>query len=176
MNPVEKIRNQHTMTQLLGLAARPHRKRIVHLDDIRSIGIIINSPSDEEQVTLSQFTHHMTNRGAMVRKIELPANAEELLDKYGFPKSEFTQLFTSYHYDLLIDATPTDDLFGLYVTLNTSSSLRVAYQDTTQPYQDLTLSTYDLILIGKGPLVMSKYLTDLLNYLVIIKKVRSKRL
>ena len=145
----------------------------MHLDNIRSIGVIVHAPTDEEQVTLSQFTHHMTNRGAMVRKIEMPPNADQLLDKYGIPKQEFTQLFTSYHYDLLIDATSTDDLFGLYVTLNTSSSLRVAYQDTTQPMQDITFSTYDLIIRGEGPFVMSKYLTDLLNYLVQIKKTPS---
>lgn len=152
------------------LAARPHRKRIVHLDDIRTIGIITHALSEEEKVTINQFTHHITNRGSMVRKIELPTNAETLVDKYDIPKPEFTQLFTSYHYDLLIDATPYSDPFGLYVTLNTSSNLRVGYVDTTQPEQDIITSAYDLIIRGSGPRQLSKYLTDLLNYLIQIRK------
>lgn len=176
MNPVEKIRSQHKTNLLQGLALKPHRKRIVHLDDIRSIGVIAHGLNDEEQVTLSQFSHHLTNRGVMVKKIVLPANAEEQLDKFGIPKSEYTQLFTSYHYDLLIDATPTDDLFGLYVTLNTSSNLRVVYQDKQLPYQDITLTAYDLIFLGNGAMDLSKYLTDVLNYLIQIKKVRTRRI
>ena len=71
MNPVEKIREQHRTALLQGLAAKPHRKRIMHLDDIRSIGIIVHNLNDEEQITLTQFSHHMTtNRGTMVRKLE----------------------------------------------------------------------------------------------------------
>ncbi len=96
---------------------------------------------------------------------------EQQLDKYGLPKPELTQLFTSYHYDLLINATPTDNLFGLYVTLAASSNLRVAYQDTSLPTQDITLSTYDLIIRGNGPIVLSRYLPDLLNILMQIRKL-----
>ena len=175
MKAVNIIREQHRLATLQQLAAKPHRTRIVHLDNIRSIGIILSCLTDEEQVTVSQFMHHMTDRGIMVRKIELPANAETLLDKQGFPKQEFTQLFTSYHYDLLINATPTDDLFGLYLSLSSSSNLRVAYQDTTFPTQDITLSTYDLLIRGNGPLILSQYLTDLLNILLQIRKNRTKR-
>lgn len=173
MNPVEKIREQHKAAQLQSLAAKPHRKRIMHLDDIRSIGIIVHNLTDAEQITLAQFTHHMTtNRGSMVRKIEINGNTEEQLDKYGLPKVD-CQLFTSYHYDLLINATPTNDIFGIYITLNASSNLRVAYYDTTQPIQDITLSSNDLIIRGQGPLNLSKYLTDLLNCLIQIRKTPS---
>ena len=173
MKPVELIREQHRNAVLQELAAKPHRSRIVNLDKIRNIGIIAACPSDEEQVTLSQFIHHMTERGALVRKIELPPNAEQLLDKYGFPKAEFTQLFTSYHYDLLINATLPDNLFGLYVTLKSSSSLRVGYHDTTAPLNDIALSTYDLIIRGEGTIQLSPFLTNILNILVKIRKNRS---
>ena len=88
MNPVEKIRDQHRVQLLQQLAAKPHRTRIVHLHDIRTIGIITPYPTDEEQVTLSQFMHHMSQNGSMVRKIEMPPNIEQQLDKYGLPKSE----------------------------------------------------------------------------------------
>lgn len=170
MNPVDKIRNQYKSNLLQDLAAKPHRKKIQHLDDIRTIGVVVHALSDEEQITISQFTHHLTNRGSMVRKIELPANSEELLDKYGLPKPEFTQLFSSYHYDVLIDATPSDDIFGLYVTLNSSSSLRVGFVDTTLPDQDINIATYDLIIRGNGPYQLAKYLTDILSYLIQIRK------
>ena len=173
MNPVEKIRDQHRTLLLQQLAAKPHRARIMHLYKIRSIGIITLSPTDEEQVTLTQFMHHMTENGSMVRKLEMPPNMEQQLDKYGLPKTEFTQLFTSYHYDLLINATPTESLVGLYVTLAASSSLRVAYQDINLPTQDITLSTYDLIIRGNGPIVLSQYLPNLLNILMEIRKTPS---
>ncbi len=152
------------------MAARPHRRRIVPLDQLRSIGIIAHNLSADDQVTVGQFCQHMTNRGVMVRKIELPEFADDILDKYGFPKPDFSQLFSCYNYDLLIDTTPTNDLFGLYVTLNTNSNLRVVYHDTTQKLSDINTTTYDLIIRGEGPCVMTKYLTDLLSYLVQIRK------
>ena len=178
MNVVDKIREQYKTNMMQELVAKPHRKRILHLDDVRSIGVIAHGLSDTEQITLSQFTHHMTNRGSMVRKIELPVNADELLDKYGLPKPDFMQLFISYHYDVLIDTTTGNDLYGPYVTLNTSSSLRVGYggeppaataDAEPQPgkiYQDI----YDLIILGKSPYELSQYLTNILEYLVMIKK------
>ena len=170
MSVVDKIREQYKVNMMQELKVKPHRKRIMHLDDIRSIGIIAKCPTDAEQITISQFTHHMNNRGSMVRKIELPQNAEELLDKYGLPKPEFMQLFTSYHYDLLIDTTTGDDLFGPYVTLNTSSSLRVGYGGDNSQGHKSYVEIYDLIILGKEPFELSKYLTHILEYLVRIKK------
>ncbi|MBQ6069404.1 MAG: hypothetical protein IJK84_07875 [Bacteroidales bacterium] len=174
MNPVEKIRDQHRTALLQQLAAKPHRTRIIHLHDIRTIGIITPQLNDEDQITIAQFMHHMTENGSMVRKIEMPLNIEQQLDKYGLPKADLTQLFTSYHYDLLIDSTPSDSLFGLYVTLAASSNLRVGYQDTTLPTQDYPYSTYDLIILGKGPIVLSQYLPNLLSILMQIRKTPSK--
>lgn len=171
MNPVERIRDQHRATLFAQLAAKPHRARIAHLHDIRTIGIITPFPSDEEQVTLSQFVHHMTQNGSQVRKIEMPPNIEQQLDKYGLPRPELTQPFTDYHYDLLINAIPTDDTIGLYLTLATSSNLRVAYHDTTLPLPDLARNTYDLIIRGKGPVVLSQYLPNLLSILLNIRKL-----
>ena len=170
MNPVEKHRIQHRDNLLQQLAAKPHRARIVHLHKLRTIGIITTYPTDEEQVTLSQFMHHITQIGSTIRKIEMPPNLEQQLDKYGLPKTELIQPFTNYHYDLLINATPADDTFGLFVTLNSSSNLRVAYHDTTHPLSDITMATYDLIIRGNGPIVLSQYLLNLLNILVQIRK------
>lgn len=183
MSVVDKIREQYKANLMQELAAKPHHRRIMHLDDVRSIGVIARNLTDTQQITLSQFTHHMTNRGSMVRKIELPHNAEDLLDKYGLPKPEFMQFFTSYHYDLLIDTTTGSDLFGPYVTLNTSSNLRVAYGGTpplpqtadpkktdTDSQPKCHLGIYDLIIIGKPTFDMSRYLTNILEYLVQIRK------
>lgn len=170
MNPVDKIREARRQNTLQELVARPHRKRIVHLDDIRSIGIIAHNLNEEERMTLGQFVNVMTNRGTIVRKIELPAESETLLDKLGFPKSDFTQLFTTYQYDLLIDITPSGDLFGLYTILTTASSLRVGYVDTTLPTNKLYIDTYDFIIRGEGPCNLTHYLTEILNYLTQIRK------
>ena len=182
MNVVERIREQYKTNMMQELKAKPHRKRIMNLDDVRSIGVIAHGLTDTEQITLSQFTHHMTNRGSMVRKIELPQNAEEMLDKYGLPKQDFMQLFTSYHYDVLIDTTTGNDLFGPYVTLNASSSLRVGYGGTpplprpgtaeAQAAAKCHLDMYDLIILGKEPYELSRYLTNILEYMVMIKKSR----
>lgn len=179
MNVVEKIREQYRTNLMQELVSKPHRKKIMHLDEVRSIGVIARCLSDAEQITLSQFTHHMTNRGCMVRKIELPHNADELLDKYGLPKMEFMQLFSSYHYDVLIDTTTGSDLYGPYVTLNASSSLRVGYGGTPplpspsdQKSNDTKsyLNIYDLIIMGNEPFELSRYLTNILEYLIRIKK------
>ncbi len=152
------------------LAARPHNKRIVHLDSIRSVGVIVHNLSQEENVTLSQFTNVMTSRGAIVRKIELPAESESLLDKLGLPKADFTRLFTTYQYDILIDATPCGDIFGLYITLVTASSLRIGYIDTTIDADRLLTDAYDLIIRGQGPGTLMGYLTEILNCLTRIRK------
>ena len=142
----------------------------MYLYDIRRMGIITLAPTKEEEETLSLFKQHMTENGFTVKAIEMPANIEQMLDKYGFPKPELIKNFTSYHFDLLIDATPTDNLFGLYVTLSSSSHLRVAYQDTTLPTRDITIAAYDLIIRGNGPMVLSSYLPDLLDILTKIRK------
>lgn len=155
---------------LISLAARPHRRRIVPLNQYRSIGIIAHDLSEQDALVVEQFTQHMTQRGMMVRKIVLPQFADEYLDKYGFPKPDFSQFFSSYTYDMLIDTTPMSDNFGLYVTLSTDSHLRVAYHDTTEPISDINLTTYDLIIRGQGPLQITQFLTDLLSYLVQIRK------
>lgn len=155
------------------MAAKPHRARIVHLHKIRSIGIITSIPTDEEQITLSQFVHHMTQNGSKVRKIEMPPNLEQILDKNGLPQSDLIKNFTSFHYDLLINAMPATDTFGLYITLAASSNLRVAYHDTSLPLPPLALTTYDLFIRGQGPIVLSQYLPDLLNLLCNIRKTPS---
>lgn len=170
MNPVDKIRELRKQNMLATLVARPHRRRIVPLDQYRSIGLIAHNLSDQDQLTLDQFTQHMTQRGVMVRKIVLPQFADEYLDKYGFPKPDFSQFFSSYTYDMLIDTTPMNDNFGLYVTLSTDSHLRVAYHDTTEHISEISLAAYDLIIRGEGPCQMAKFLTDLMSYLVQIRK------
>lgn len=170
MNPVDKIRDLRKQNMLATLAARPHRRRIMPLDQYRSIGIIAHDLSDQDKIVIDQFTQHMTQRGMMVRKIVLPQFADEYLDKFGFPKPDFSQFFSSYTYDMLIDTTAMDDVFGLYVTLNTDSHLRVAYHDTTEPLSQINLTTYDLIIRGQGPCQITQFLTDLLSYLVQIRK------
>lgn len=170
MNPVDKIREQRKQNMLNVMAARPHKRRIVPLDQLRSIGLIASNLSNEDEIVFEQFVRAMQNRGLMVRKIVLPQFCDDLIDKYGFPKSEFSLLFTSYNYDLLIDTTPTNDIFGLYITLNANSNLRVCYHDTTVPMQRLVENTYDLIIRGEGPILLQQYLTQVLNYLTKIRK------
>ena len=90
------------------------------------------------------------------------------------------QLFTSYHYDVLIDTTTGNDLYGPYVTLNASSSLRVGYggappatapgTSAEKPAPKAYLNIYDLIILGNQPYELSHYLTNILEYLVMIKK------
>lgn len=170
MNPIDLIREQRRNTILQGLAAKPRKRCLMPLDSIRSIGIISHGLSSDDSIAIEQFSRHMTARGAMVRKIDLPLNAENLIDKYGLPKSDFTVFFTSYQYDLLINATSADDLFGLYVTLCTASSLRVVYHDTTQPLSKTAEEAHDLILRGEGPCDLTQLLTQLIAILVQIRK------
>ena len=135
MSLTDKLRTQHIETIMQTLAAKPHRKRIMHLDDISSIGLILppaaNPPdtdthADKDRITLSQFNTLLKKRSTPLRTIRQPASQDQT-DKNGLPRTDYLQPFTSYHYDLLIDATGGNNLFGPYVTLCTSSCLRVGY-------------------------------------------------
>ena len=152
------------------LAALPRKRRIFHLDDVRSIGLILHAVSEEEKMTVDHFVHHMNARGCMVRKIEMLANDENNIDKNGLPKAGFLQFFSSYHYDLLIDTTPNEDLFGLYATLTTKADLKCAYQDTTADFSTISTAAYDFIIRGEGPCTIENLLTEILSYLVQIRK------
>ena len=183
MNWVDKIREQHIDTLMQQLAAKPHRKRIMHLNDIGSIGLVVQCQSDKDKLTISQFHTLLKKRGTTLRIIEPPSNKEEQTDKYGLPKMEYLQPFIKYHYDLLIDAVTDGSLFGPFVTLNTSSNLRVGYSNegkarpadgsaqppaTTTPerYRDI----YDLLILGNEEFELSRYLPNILEYLIQIRK------
>ena len=173
MNLADKIRAQHIDNIMQTLAAKPHRKRIMHLNDIGSIGLIVSKPdtdpaTDKDRITISQFNTLLKKRGITLRIVTPPA-AEEQTDKYGLPRPDYLQDFTSYHYDLLIDATADNGLFGPYVTLSTSSNLRAGYSNGEtgdKPYSHI----YDLLIIGKQPLDLATYLPNILQYLVQIRK------
>ena len=83
MNPIEKIRDQFRRDLLLKLAAKQHKSRIIHLFNMRTMGIITLPPTEEERITLSQFISQMSRNGITVRKIETPPDTE--IDKYGKP-------------------------------------------------------------------------------------------
>lgn len=173
----DKIRTQHIDNIMQTLAAKPHRKRIMNLNDIASIGLIVQhlnatpdtaNITDKDRITISQFNTLLKKRGIQLRIIEHPAN-QESTDKFGLPRPDYLLTFTKYHYDLLIDATTDDSLFGPYVTLSTSSTLRVGYINnitSDKPYSQI----YDLLIIGKEPLNLATYLPNILQYLTQIRK------
>lgn len=170
MATLSPIKEQHRLRTLQRLASLPRRKKIMHLDDIRSIGIVARALSKEDLVTLTQFTRHMTNRGIKVTTIELPADNATVLDHNGLPTTDFIAFFVKEHYDMLVNVTTADDPFGLYVTMRSKALLRVAYDDTTQLLSPLVEQCYDLFLRGRGPRVLAEYLTQLLTYLTQIRK------
>lgn len=170
MPPLTTIKEQQRLRTLLRLATASRRKKIMHLDDIRSIGLIARALPPDEQVTVNQFTQHMTHRGIKVKIIELPTDASTILDHNGFPSTDFIAFFVKEPYDLLVDLTASGDPFGLYVSLKSKASLKVAYDDTTQLPSQLTEKAYDLFIRGQGPRVLPEYLTHLLTYLTQIRK------
>ena len=170
MATLSPIKEQQRVRTLQRLASLPRRKKIMHLDDIHSIGIVARALNDEDLKTLNQFTRHMTNRGIKVTTIEMPADTATVLDHNGLPTMEFIAFFIKESYDLLVNITTADDPFGLYVTLKSRALLRVAYDDTTQLPSPLAEQCYDLFLRGRGPRVLAEYLTQLLTYLTQIRK------
>lgn len=162
------IQRQYRVLQSLTLL--PHQRCIMNLDDIRSIGIIAHNLDETEQATLNQFSGHMILRGIEVEKIELPTDADTLLDRDGLPLVQFIYPFARNHYDLLIDTTHYNDSFGLFVSLKSNTYLRAGYQDSTQPHNPVVEATYDLIIRGAGPRNLLQYLTDILTYLTQIRK------
>lgn len=176
MNVVDRIKEQHRLAMMQQLEARPHRCRIMHLDKVKSVGIIASGLTERERETLTIFSHDMDQRGIRVWVIEQPSEMEGHVDKYGLPKREDMQLFTSYHYDVLVDTTLGDEIYGPFVTLNTSSTLRVGYggeppeANSFSPNGKGYWRIYDLMILGKGPFEMGKYLNDIIEYLRNIRK------
>ena len=151
------------------MVARPHAKCIKNLDDIRTIGLIAYAPSQEEMTIISQFSQAMSTRGCLVRKLILHADPTGL-DRYGLPKKNAVGDFYDHSYDILIDATPENNLPGLCVTLRSRTLLRIAYDDTQLLPNPTKNATYDLIIRGSGSMEMKKYLTDILTILKDINK------
>lgn len=116
------------------------------------------------------FVRQLEKNNCLVRKLELPTNDDSILDKYGLPKLDFITYFCSNHYDLIIDATPSDDPFGPYVVLNATSNLRVGYRDLDQPQDPLFANAFDLLIIGHGPFLLPNYLKNMADYLSNIRK------
>ena len=199
----DKIRTQHIEKKLQELVAKPHRKSIMHLDQLKNICLIVQNPTDKDKTTISQFNKMLAKRSINLRTIEQPQNTGEHTDKYGLPKDSYIEPYTRYHYNLTIDATPHNSLFGAYVTLSTSSNLRVGYsmirptqegdeKSINESYLSNTVKNprvniqhagadtgvspynlndiYDLTIIGNTPLDLSTYLTEILKYLVQIRK------
>lgn len=170
MKILDSIVSQRQARVLQSLTLLPHQRRIMNLDDIRSIGLITHLTDETETATLNQFSGHMILRGIKVEKIDLPADADTLLDRDGLPLVQFVYPFVRNHYDLLIDTTHHADSFGLFVSLKSNTFLRVGYIDTSEPCNPIAEATYDLIIQGAGPRNMLQYLTDILTYLTQIRK------
>lgn len=170
MKILDSILIQRQTRVLQSLTLLPHQRRIMNLDNIRSIGIIAHDLDDPEQNTLNQFSGHMILRGIEVEKIELPVDADTLLDRDGLPLVQFIYPFVRNHYDIIIDTTHYSDSFGLFVSLKSNTFLRTGYLDATEPYNPIVEATYDLIIRGSGPRNLQQYLTDILTYLTQIRK------
>lgn len=170
MKILDNIVTQRQQRVLQSLTLLPHQRRIMNLDDIRSIGIIAHNLDETEQSTLNSFSGHMILRGIEVEKIELPAEADTLLDRDGLPLVQFIYPFVRNHYDLLIDTTHYNDSFGQFVSLKSNTYLRTGYFDSSEPYNPVAEATYDLLIRGAGPRNLLQYLTDILTYLTQIRK------
>lgn len=170
MKLLDSIVSQRQARVLQSLALLPHHRRILNLDDIKSIGIIAHNLDETELSTLNQFSCHMILRGIDVEKIEMPANAESILDHNGLPQLQFIYPFVRNHYDVIIDTTPHADPFGLFVSLKSSSCLRIGYLDSDAPHSPVAEATYDFIIRGSGPRNLQLFLTNILTYLTQIRK------
>lgn len=164
------LKEQRRLRMLQDLSLVQHKKCLKNLDDIQTVGIIVHNLTDEEQFTMLQFEQLMSRRGIPIEKIELGADEESYLDNEGIPKAEFLHDFINKHYDILIDTTINNDFFGLYVSLRSKTSLRVAYADENQKLSPIALATYDLFVQGSGPRQLVPFLTGLLTILSQIRK------
>lgn len=170
MKILDSILLQRQWRVLQSLTLLPHQRCIMNLDDIRTIGLIAHGLDATEQNTLKQFSGHMILRGIEVEKIELPADADTLLDRDGLPLVQFIYPFVQKHYDILIDTTHYNDSFGLFVSLKSNTFLRTGYLDSSEPANPIVEATYDLLIRGNGPRNLQQYLTDILTYLTQIRK------
>ena len=172
MKLIEYIHRKQREKTLARMAAVAHPKRLPALDDVRSIGIVLdNQLTEEEQYTLKLFNEHMNKRDIVVGLYRLPANDDkENRSRNGFPTLTHLSTFTSHTYDLLIAATSVVDDSTLFAVLNTPAHLRVAYDNTELLPYPLATATFDLFIRGKGTCTMTSYLREILMILTNIKK------
>lgn len=166
----EKARLLKKTRILNGMALEPHRKEILHFDNISTIGIVTHAMEFDETVRLDQFIQAMERNRKKVSIISLTGNEQAVTDKLGLPLPEFIYDFVHRKYDLLMDMTGGYDAFGLYMSLASQTKLRVGYQDSTMQGHPIAQKTYDLIIQGAGPMQVDSYIKSMSDILHMIKK------
>ena len=154
------------------MATVPHRKHLPHLDEVRSIGIVLpHESTEEDQRILQFFNNHMAKRDIVVTHCRHPlADDKKSLTRIGFPTPYQLSTFVSHTYDIVIAATPSNDDITLYTILSTPAHLRVAYDDTSLLPSPVATATYDLFIRGTGPCNLANFLRETLLLLTNIRK------
>ena len=174
MSLLESIKRNRRQRILNRLADRPHHKRLPNLEEVRTIGLILPPALDnDEKLLVDQFEYHMRKRNIGIETLTLPAQGSPAMDWLGLPAHHSIEQFTRQPFDILVVATDNDNPAALFVVLNSRSTLRVAYDDTTTLADPISTKTYDLFIRGHEPFNLSYLLVQLLTFLHDVNKKSS---
>ena len=177
------IKDIHRNRVIRDLMDAPREKKIVNIEDVKSIGVICTLVDEQHWNILLHFAKVMETQGKEVHIIAQLPRDQELgfvithqatyivrgksdTNFWGLPANESIRPFVDQHYDLLIDTIGSEDFFAQYIALRTDASLKVTY---ASPNEDPS-RVFDLIIRGEGPLELKSFLNNVIEYLSMIQK------
>lgn len=86
----------------------------------------------------------------------------------GLPKEEIVQAYVGKHYQLMIDATAQPNYYSQYFALRTQADLKVTHSENDKEEQED--KKYDLYIRNNHTYDLHKYLTNTIEYLLMIQK------
>lgn len=181
---VKKFKRERIIRQM---RQAERERRIENIDQVKNIGIIFRVGGEYEWNVIYHFIKAMETRGKKVEVIGFQEEGTELnyiithsgtiichekedINFWGVPKEEIIEGFADQHYDLLIDTTDQPDFFGQYMSLRCDADLKAAYINTNDEDAEKATFIYDLMIHGENPIDIKEYLSNIINYLSMIKK------
>ena len=180
---LEFIKEIHRKRLMRNLQAAPREKKILNIDQVKTIGVICRLDDEANWNILYHFARVMENQGKQVDIIALLQKDQEIgfvithrdthivraktdTNFWGLPSSDSVRPFVEKTFDLLIDTIGADDFFSQYIALSTTAALKVAFATRDEEPSD----TFDFTIRGDKPVDLKDYFNPVIEYLSMIQK------
>ena len=183
----ELLKDINHRNTLKKLGKMPRRKQIANWKEVETIGIVFEMGSEADWNVIMEFCGEMKKQGKMVNLIGLQPKKLEMsyiiamertlicrekedTNLWGNPKDKVIADFVDKNYDVLIDMTRYPNYFGQYISLRGKAKLKIVQIDKLVEKSDAVATAYDMIIESEGEMKAKDYLSQVVNYLSMIKK------